>query len=550
MGHHHGIPSSAFFKHRNLNLSVPIALLHPSLSPSFQKPKCISKTETNPITNPIPRFFVPHTMSDASKRAVHFTTASLQNSDSETASISVRPSHPPTKTHIMNPANQKRPRIEEYPPQPNDDSFIQVRFDPHVKSARRRKSSIYDGNVGGLQKAGSAFLHKILGSWESVNEVVDHEQEDEEDRGYLEKMTRNQLHEMVLGLREMGRKYSNVQIHMKVKDVFILTKRWDHSLVVQTRQLAKWLLENGYNVYVEGSFEEKPQFDAAALMKELNVTTGEPGKLGYWTPEMCTVKAGGFDFVVTLGGDGTVLYASWLFQKVVPPVLSFALGSLGFLTKFDFANHAETLSRMFGDDGVTVGTIMRSIPCGNSKDRDLRQELLQPERRNTHRPSHRGTKVVLNEIVVDRGPNPTMATTELYANDEFLTSAAADGICVATPTGSTAYSLAAGGGLCHPALPGMLVTVICAHSLTFRPIILPDSMVLRIGVPYDARTTSWVSFDGRDRAELNQGDYVTIVTSQYPLPAVQYRMDNKDWFDSIKRTMNWGDRIAQKGVGA
>lgn len=125
---------------------------------------------------------------------------------------------------------------------------------------------------------------------------------------------------------------------------------------------------------------------------------------------------------------------------------------------------------MFGDDGVTVGlrlrfegTIMQSIPCGNSKDRDLRQELLQPERRNTHHPSHRGTKVVLNEIVVDRGPNPTMATTELYANDEFLTSVAADGICVATPTGSTAYSLAAGGGLCHPALPGMLVYILSSR---------------------------------------------------------------------------------------
>ena len=90
------------------------------------------------------------------------------------------------------------------------------------------------------------------------------------------------------------------------------------------------------------------------------------------------------------------------------------------------------------------------------------------------------------------------------------------------------------------------VSVICAHSLTFRPLILPDSMVLRIGVPYDARASSWVSFDGRRRTELNQGDYVTIVTSQYPLPTVQYRMDNKDWFDSIKRTMNWGDRISQK----
>jgi NAD+ kinase len=73
-------------------------------------------------------------------------------------------------------------------------------------------------------------------------------------------------------------------------------------------------------------------------------------------------------------------------------------------------------------------------------------------------------------------------------------------------------------------------------------------MVLRIGVPYNARNSSWVSFDGKKRTELHQGDYVTIVTSQYPLPTVQYRMDNMDWFDSIRRTMNWGDRVQQKPI--
>ncbi|CCX14181.1 Similar to Uncharacterized kinase C1B1.02c; acc. no. O13863 [Pyronema omphalodes CBS 100304] len=433
------------------------------------------------------------------------------------------------------------------------DHFIQVRFDPHLDSIRRRKSSLHDENCENNMRAGSAFLHKILGNWEHVFDAAD--LVDGVEGCNLKKMTRNQLHDMVLGLREMGRKYSNVQLHMKVKDVFILTKPWDQSLVTQTREISKWLLENGYNVYIEDSFKCKPQFGADALFRELEITPGKKaGNLGYWTPKMCTTKPGGFDFVITLGGDGTVLYASWLFQKVVPPVLSFALGSLGFLTKHDFCSFRPTLESMFGESGVTVGlrlrfegTIMRSLNRGD-RSRDLQKELLNPEaeEESTHRPSSHGTKVVLNEIVVDRGPNPTMATTELYANDDFLTHIAADGVCVATPTGSTAYSLAAGGGLCHPALPGMLVTVICAHSLTFRPLILPDSMVLRIGVPYNARTTSWVSFDGRERCELHQGDYVTIVASQYPLPTVQYRMDNKDWFDSIKRTMNWGDRSAQQ----
>lgn len=92
-----------------------------------------------------------------------------------------------------------------------------------------------------------------------------------------------------------------------------------------------------------------------------------------------------------------------------------------------------------------------------------------------------------------------MSTIELFGDEEHLTTVQADGICVATPTGSTAYNLAAGGSLCHPENPVILVTAICAHTLSFRPVILPDSMVLRIGVPYDARGNSWVSFDGRER---------------------------------------------------
>src|SRR6266566_7448266 len=86
---------------------------------------------------------------------------------------------------------------------------------------------------------------------------------------------------------------------------------------------------------------------------------------------------------------------------------------------------------------------------------------------------------------------PAMSYTEIFGDDEHFTSVLADGICVSTPTGSTAYNLAAGGSLCHPENPVMLVTSVCAHTLSFRPIILPDTIVLRIGTPYDARTSSW-----------------------------------------------------------
>jgi hypothetical protein len=127
-----------------------------------------------------------------------------------------------------------------------------------------------------------------------------------------------------------------------------------------------------------------------------------------------------------------------------------------------------------------------------------------------------------------------MSTLELFGDNEHFTTIQADGICVATPTGSTAYNLAAGGSLCHPENPVILVTAICAHTLSFRPIILPDTIVLRVGVPYDARTSSWASFDGKERLVLCRKIKICAVnlltwfavwswsretTSRYPRPA-------------------------------
>jgi NAD+ kinase len=153
-------------------------------------------------------------------------------------------------------------------------------------------------------------------------------------------------------------------------------------------------------------------------------------RLRYWKNDFCKQRPHTFDFVVTLGGDGTVLYASYLFQRIVPPVLSFALGSLGFLTKFDYADFEQTLTKAFRD-GVTIslrlrfeGTVMRSQKRNqikfkdeenmandkqdeNEEHRDLVEELVGEEKEDerTHRPD--GTFEILNDIVVDRGPNPS-----------------------------------------------------------------------------------------------------------------------------------------------
>ncbi|KAK1989370.1 ATP-NAD kinase [Colletotrichum cereale] len=414
---------------------------------------------------------------------------------------------------------------------------------------------------------------------------VDLLQSDDEDELHSRLLTKKQLSEMAWGVRELSRRLSSMRIRFRVKTIFLLTKIHDADLIIRTRELTKWLLsferDVDYTVYLEEKFKDNKRFNASGMIEELSneaVDAGKPQskasndaiskRLRYWDEDMCRNRPHMFDFVITLGGDGTVLYASWLFQRIVPPVLSFSLGSLGFLTKFDFEEHRTILENAF-NKGVTVslrlrfeGTIMRSQQrkkladieeSSSSQDEDgpkpdLVEELVGEEREDEHTHKPDGTFEILNEIVVDRGPNPTMSYTEIFGDDEHFTSVLADGICVSTPTGSTAYNLAAGGSLCHPENPVMLVTAICAHTLSFRPIILPDTIVLRIGVPYDTRTNSWASFDGRERVELFPGDYVTISASRYPFASVQAQgRRSEDWVNSISGKLGWNTRQKQKG---
>ncbi|KAJ2782775.1 hypothetical protein H4R18_002092 [Coemansia javaensis] len=154
---------------------------------------------------------------------------------------------------------------------------------------------------------------------------------------------------------------------------------------------------------------------------------------------------------------------------------------------------------------------------------------------------------VMNEVVVDRGPSPYLSQIELYGDGSHLTTVEADGLCLATPTGSTAYSLAAGGSLVHPEIPAILVTPICPHTLSFRPMLLPDSMVLRVVLPPDSRNTAWASFDGRHRIELRRGDHIQITASKYPLPTVcASQSQTQDWMASLSRCLNWNERKRQK----
>ena len=409
---------------------------------------------------------------------------------------------------------------------------LEVIFDKHDPQ-RRRASLAPDSKPrrpGHQRQKTGCFVHALLesrvksGQFKANEEGLAQAQPSDKDNTSLQNgaeqhtnhtqsrlLTKKQLSDMAVGIRELSKKLGNVRLKLKVRNVFLLTKAHDQTLVAKTRDMTEWLLSEKnpdgqpYVVWVEDTMQHNKNFNAEGILAK---DPSNKERLKYWTNELCAKRPHTFEICIALGGDGTVLYASYLFQRVVPPVMSFALGSLGFLTKFDFEKYPNILTRAF-NEGVTVSlrlrfeaTVMRSRPRENDDDqksRDLVEELIGDlsDDAETHRPE--SAHNIMNDIVLDRGPNPTMSGIEMFGDNEHFTTVQGDGVCVATPTGSTAYNLAAGGSLCHPENPVMLVTAISPHTLSFRPIILPDTIVLRMGVPYDARASCWASFDGKER---------------------------------------------------
>lgn len=117
---------------------------------------------------------------------------------------------------------------------------------------------------------------------------------------------------------------------------------------------------------------------------------------------------------------------------------------------------------------------------------------------------------VLNDIVIDRGTSSSMVELNCFIDTSLITTVHADGLIIATPTGSTAYSMSAGGSMVHPLTPGMLMTPICPHTLSFRQMLFPDSTVLRIEVSPESRCSASVSFDGQYKEVLNHGDALIV----------------------------------------
>lgn len=378
------------------------------------------------------------------------------------------------------------------------------------------------------------FFHQRFDGIVDVQKVL--EETSEEDYSH------SRLMQTATGVREISKQLQRRPLKRAVKSVMIVTRARDNSLVYLTKELAEWLMATprygsdlGVNVYVDAKLRKSKRFDAEGLIAK---QPRYKNMLKFWTPDFCWSCPEKFDLVLTLGGDGTVLFTSWLFQRVVPPVLSFALGSLGFLTNFEFDRYKEHLDRIMGDIGMRVNLRMRftctvwRTDTSPSAEKGAMEEGEQFE--------------VLNELVIDRGPSAYVSNLELYGDNELLTIVQADGCIFSTPTGSTAYSLSAGGSLIHPSIPAILLTPICPHTLSFRPMVLSDALALRIAVPLKSRSSAYCSFDGKGRIELKRGDYVTLEASQYPFPTVM--TGTNEWVESVQRALRWNVRGAeQKG---
>lgn len=156
---------------------------------------------------------------------------------------------------------------------------------------------------------------------------------------------------------------------------------------------------------------------------------------------------------------------------------------------------------------------------------------------------------VLNDVVIDRGVASSLTNLEVYADGVFVTRVQADGLILATPTGSTAYSAGAGGALVHPSVLAILLTPVCPHALSFRPAVLPSTVRLRVVVAAAARASAVVSFDGRSRMTLSVGDALAVTASRWPVTTVDLAGGAADWFGALSGCLRWNEgRPAQKAL--
>ncbi|HKN24192.1 MAG TPA: NAD(+)/NADH kinase [Candidatus Acidoferrum sp.] len=225
------------------------------------------------------------------------------------------------------------------------------------------------------------------------------------------------------------------------------------------------------------------------------------------------------DLLLVLGGDGTLLAAA---REAAPhgiPILPINLGGLGFLTSFTLEELYPALEEALAG-------------CAPISER----VMLLAER--THNGNTLTQQRVLNEAVVHKGTLARMIELELYIDGGFVCRYRADGLIVATPTGSTAYSMSAGGPIVHPAVESILITPICPHTLSDRPIVVPDVSTVELRMAENSDSV-FLTLDGQTGVPLQAADRVRITRAVERLKLIHPQ--NKTYFEILRNKLKWGE---------
>lgn len=226
--------------------------------------------------------------------------------------------------------------------------------------------------------------------------------------------------------------------------------------------------------------------------------------------------------VFVLGGDGTFLSAvRWIGDQDIP-ILGVKFGEVGFLS--------ETVEE-------SLFSVAESI-LNNEFTTQPRTRLLVSVTRSGQKIAE---ETVLNDVVINKGTLARLAHIKTYIDDHYLTTYRADGLIISTPTGSTAYSLAAGGPVIHPSVPAIIMTPICPFTLTNRPLIISDSATVKIRLEKKS-SDIMLTFDGQEGLKISDQDTITIQKGSRPINMIT--MPDQHYFDVLKAKLRWsGGRV-------
>jgi NAD+ kinase len=228
----------------------------------------------------------------------------------------------------------------------------------------------------------------------------------------------------------------------------------------------------------------------------------------------------GSDLIVVLGGDGTLLSAARAIGRREIPLFPVNVGGLGFLT------------------AISIGELFPEL------ERAFRGEHRVGKRRLLNTEVERDGQVVasfdaLNDAVLTKSAIARMIDLDAYVDKQFVCAYKADGLIISTPTGSTAYSLSAGGPIIFPSVPAICITPICPHMLTNRPVIVPETSVVRV-ISRGPDESVYLTIDGQVGTPIREGDVLVCQSSHYSLLLV--RPPRMMFFDVLRQKLKWGER--------